>query len=160
MDLRTKRQELVDRYLSPENVYPYGEYSLTDLLNDFEEVVRVSPSSVERLRPLIERLKALEKQLRNGTPPELAQIAADAIRDAIEALLSTPSGRAPQWQDITTAPKNRDILLWWPYWSKRPTIGYWKHDRWIAENALSDSADHGPTHWMLLPTQPDAEPKP
>ena len=62
-----------------------------------------------------------------------------------------------KWEPIETAPKDRDVLLWWPYWSRRPTIGYWKHTRWMAENALQDSVgDSGPqpTHWMPLPDPP------
>lgn len=58
-----------------------------------------------------------------------------------------------EWQEIATAPKDgREVLLWWPYWSNRPTIGYWKHPAWIAENALDSLPE--PTHWMHLPEPP------
>jgi hypothetical protein len=65
----------------------------------------------------------------------------------------------PGWQDISTAPKDgTEVLLHWPHWSRRATIGYWKHDRWIAENAL-DGSETGPqpVAWMPLPPAPTGE---
>ena len=48
-----------------------------------------------------------------------------------------------------------EVLLWWPYWSLRPTIGYLKFGKWIAENALIDGNEcPGPTHFMPLPAPP------
>lgn len=72
----------------------------------------------------------------------------------IAALRSFPAGET--WRPIASAPKDgRQVLLWWPYWTKRPTIGYWKHTRWIAEASLSEAdTDPTPTHWMPLPTPP------
>ncbi len=67
--------------------------------------------------------------------------------------------RQGEWQPIASAPKDADcLLLWWPYWSNRATIGYWKHSMWIAENALSDATNYTeypePTHWRPLPDPP------
>jgi hypothetical protein len=65
-----------------------------------------------------------------------------------------------EWSPIETAPKTSDVLLWWPHWSNRPTIGYWKFDRWMAENALQDSVGFlgpQPTHWMPLPAPPELQ---
>ena len=59
-----------------------------------------------------------------------------------------------EWQPIDSAPKDgTPVLLWWPYWSRRPTIGYWKHSQWVAENALDGDSDP-PVAWMPLPSPP------
>jgi hypothetical protein len=52
-------------------------------------------------------------------------------------------------------PAYKRILLWWPYWSNHPVVGYFDNleNRWIANEAISSEGD-GPTHWMSLPEPP------
>jgi hypothetical protein len=59
------------------------------------------------------------------------------------------------WLPIATAPKDgTEVLLWWPYWSRTPTPGHWKHTAWVADRALSIADTPGPTHWQPLPAPP------
>jgi hypothetical protein len=60
------------------------------------------------------------------------------------------------WQPIETAdvPAKEAVLLWWPYWSDRATVGYRLFGKWYAEAALSDGDYVPPTHWMPLPAPP------
>ncbi len=61
------------------------------------------------------------------------------------------------WQPIESADlaDPNAVLLYWPFWSERPTIGYPVNGGWWTENWLGDDAtDPGPTHWMPLPGPP------
>ena len=60
-----------------------------------------------------------------------------------------------EWQDISTAPFGRDLLLAWT--CEDSSLAYVslgirdRHGRWISE---SDGLIH-PTHWMPLPDPPE-----
>lgn len=70
------------------------------------------------------------------------------------------------WQPIETAPRDgTDVLLWWPYWRKKPIIGryenhptggYWNTEAKLIEygQGVPDN-NEDPTHWKPL----DAPPK-
>ena len=61
------------------------------------------------------------------------------------------------WQPITTfnLHDQEAVLLFWPYWSQEPVIGFLVNGVWWAERWLGDDAeDPGPTHWMPLPDNP------
>ncbi|AHE52662.1 DUF551 domain-containing protein [Sphingomonas sanxanigenens] len=66
-----------------------------------------------------------------------------------------------EWQDIGTAPKMREILLWAdtsaPSFSNwRMASGYYSdaHDAWIWGGEVVREWAHPPTHWMPLPEPP------
>lgn len=62
---------------------------------------------------------------------------------------------ATAWRPIETAPRDGTwVLLWWPYWSARPTPGRFYCDEWVSLVALSKDGP-GPTHWLPLPPQPE-----
>lgn len=135
-----------------------GDAGLSDFDLSFPLVRAVADLVAERDAALA-RAEAAEQQnegLRGERDAERG-IAQDWERrhEAINADLSRLRAERT-WQPIATHDGSRaEVLLWWPYWSSRPTVGYWKNDRWIAENALSDcSQSVGPTHWQPLPSAP------
>lgn len=46
-------------------------------------------------------------------------------------------------------------LLWWPYWTNYPVIGYWEFGGWSSQVCLSSGPP--PKHWMPLPEPPAGE---
>lgn len=60
------------------------------------------------------------------------------------------------WFNISSAPKDKPILGYWPHWSKDPVIIKWneKINYWECENVLNHD-DIGPTHWMPLAEIPN-----
>ena len=67
----------------------------------------------------------------------------------------------PQWRSMDSAPKDgRSVLLWWPHWWHDAHPGYYLHNQWHSDKALSswsEGDDGGPTHWMPLPAAPDKQ---
>ena len=66
------------------------------------------------------------------------------------------------WLPIETAPKDgRRVLLW--RHDDELEIGYWSTSVWVSPGAWiiyearSDTVELHPTHWMPLPTTPNAE---
>ena len=67
------------------------------------------------------------------------------------------------WQPIETAPKDgTEVLVFWPYWSRKPFIAFYSGDvgGWDGERCLSPThceayAERAPTHWMPLPEPPE-----
>ena len=71
-----------------------------------------------------------------------------------------------EWQPIETAPKDRDVLGWFPYratvrcprfvfvmcWNTSPPMGYWDASGWLW--GTRDQRSKQPTHWMPLPDPP------
>jgi hypothetical protein len=57
------------------------------------------------------------------------------------------------WQPISTAPKDRELLLWVPD-SEDRMIGWWGNEGWLwkDEDMIEDLI--APTHWMSLPEPP------
>jgi hypothetical protein len=61
------------------------------------------------------------------------------------------------WQLIDTAPRGgKWVLLWWPFVTDAPFVGYLVGDKWHAATG-GDTWQVGPTHWMPLPAPPVCE---
>ena len=72
----------------------------------------------------------------------------------------------PEWQSIESAPRDgREVQLWgdedWTpqaHWCAKK--GGWYVEYWDADwQTYSESRVYNPTHWMPLPTPPNAEVK-
>lgn len=66
-----------------------------------------------------------------------------------------------EWQDISTAPKDEQLLGFWQYWypgDASPTTGYGLIE--VTERGVSDHEGVHTiyTHWMRLPKEPEATP--
>ena len=62
----------------------------------------------------------------------------------------------PQWQSIDTAPDGEFILL---YCGEVQVGMYWAHVDAFFANGAHGEAMVSPTHWMPLPSSPNAETK-
>ena len=80
--------------------------------------------------------------------------------------MNKPEDKAQEWQPISTAPHDgTEVLLWWPYWRKRPVIGVWKQGEWQTEAKLWDYGTGSPEElekaqpqaWQPLPIPPQSE---
>jgi len=101
-------------------------------------------------------IKALRKREaefdRTMTKDEQAQCLIDALPDMV----------APQWQPIETAPHGVDVLLYCPDMGcqtnrERIELGAYSTGRRIGGTS-SMSYHSWATHWMPLPTPPEATP--
>lgn len=61
------------------------------------------------------------------------------------------------WQTIGTAPKDGTAVdLWRGANSSRLTDAYWRDGKWWWKHYRYDEAEDQITHWMPLPSPPDA----
>lgn len=77
-----------------------------------------------------------------------------------------PPAPAVAWQPIETAPKDREIWLWFPTMLRgHMTVGRWEDDRYAKKpkpywagsvrGRVNEYRDNPPTLWQPLPTQPN-----
>lgn len=81
---------------------------------------------------------------------EMYGIMPDGFRRIVYAL---PVPQQSEWQDISTAPKDKNILL---YGAKRLDycVGRFQSGEWITESSHEWHLMYTPTHWMPLPLPP------
>lgn len=83
-----------------------------------------------------------------------------------QSLLEAAPRHESQWQDISTAPRDEQILLYGHYWSdqqgmmQKPLIGMWNANACRWEAAWMCWFGVRPTHWMPLPMPPTLDPLP
>jgi hypothetical protein len=110
---------------------------------------------------LQDRCLALEARLaeseRQGEQWMLGEELTNARCEKAEAAVSALQARL-MWQPIDTAPDNTEVLIWWPYWCSRPTIGRKRFGGWNCDSSLTTIDAPTPTHWMPLPP-PATEPQ-
>lgn len=123
---------------------------------------------------LVEALKATANALVEtihktypGYPVEQMMITPDMSVAAALALSEGKELAMDKWQPIETAPRDgTEVLLWWPYWRRRPVIGKWDGSTWVSEVKLyfygtgspyPDDSDSDPKNWMPLPAPPEVE---
>lgn len=87
---------------------------------------------------------------------------------------ATPEPPA-EWQPIETAPKDREVLGWFPYYATQQAGGSvwvirWREDQYSKNPkpyfeasgwvwGIRDQRAKQPTHWMPLPTRPSQPPR-
>ena len=65
------------------------------------------------------------------------------------------TGQACAWNNIESAPKDRDVLLLLD--NGQVISGYWGNNKWVSELIVNDgyyAQDLYPTHWQELPADP------
>lgn len=88
-----------------------------------------------------------------GVPPNVYEIAQACLTAALADVV------APQWRDITTAPKDGTIIsLWHKVWKCSVAARYLKGRssgcKWVEATLTTEWPDDAFTHWQPLPAPP------
>lgn len=63
-----------------------------------------------------------------------------------------------EWRDISEAPKDGTVFLFWPRRDREHATARWSDDRFVV--ACCGQSAYGITHWMPLPAPPSGDATP